>query len=92
MRNYQNGRHKEIRILNKLKRLYPNGVGARSAGSHSIIDVWFIDPNTHQVYLIQSKLGKLCKPEKKRILDELAFFPVVHKIISDHQNENKNKK
>jgi len=70
MRNYQNGRHKEIRILNKLKRLYPNGVGARSAGSHSIIDVWFIDPNTHQVYLIQSKLGKLCKPEKKRILDE----------------------
>ena len=34
---------------------------------------------------------EIIRKEKKRILDELAFFPIVHKIISDHRNGNKNK-
>lgn len=67
---YENGADKERRILNRLKRDYPEGVGARSAGSHSIIDVWFLDPVTHTLKLIQSKLGKLSGPERARILEE----------------------
>jgi len=33
---------------------------------------------------------EIIRKEKKRILDELAFFPVVHKIINDHQNKINN--
>jgi hypothetical protein len=28
---------------------------------------------------------EIIREEKKRILNELAFFPVVHKIINDHK-------
>ena len=52
-RNYKNGADKERRIVLKLKA--KGFISARSAGSHSPIDVWSINPETHEVILIQAK-------------------------------------
>lgn len=55
-RNYINGRNKEYRIIKFLKA--KGFIAVRSAGSHSPIDVWAINPETKEIMLIQSKLGK----------------------------------
>jgi hypothetical protein len=68
---YQRRADRERRILNKF--LEKQWIGSRSAGSHSIIDIWVLNPERHQIYLIQSKLnGKenLSRPERERILTE----------------------
>lgn len=73
--NYQKGADKERRIINHFKK---NGCLAfRSAGSHSIIDVVVVEPNSKVIRLIQAKTttkaghkSKLYKPEKERILNE----------------------
>jgi Holliday junction resolvase len=69
--HYQRGADRERRILNKF--LLNGWIGARSAGSHSIIDIWVLEPEEKKIVLIQSKLnGKenLSKPERERILTE----------------------
>lgn len=64
--NYKNGAQKERRILNSFKKR--GCIGARSAGSHSPIDVWIIDGEHKKIYLIQSKLGKLSQKQREEIL------------------------
>ena len=64
-RNYQNGRAKEQRIVNKLKA--QGYIAARSAGSKSPIDVWSVNPKTKLVKLIQSKIGYLSPKQKEEI-------------------------
>jgi Holliday junction resolvase len=66
-RNYKNGYSKELRIVNKLRER--GCLAFRSAGSHSPIDVFGMDTITHEIVLIQSKLGKLTKQEEKAILE-----------------------
>ena len=56
--NYSKGRSKEYRIMRKYRALFPNAVIARSAGSHSEIDVWVLDTTSKQLIAIQSKGGK----------------------------------
>ena len=66
--NYRRGADKERRIVNKYRKA--GKIALRSAGSHSIIDVVAIDKENKVIYLIQSKLGYLSKPEKLRIKQE----------------------
>ena len=66
--NYQRGADKERRIVNKLKK--EGYLTARSAGSHSIIDVWAINPQYKMVKLIQSKLGGVSHNQANKLMEE----------------------
>lgn len=67
-RNYKNGRAKEYRIVKQLKD--EGFIAARSAGSHSPIDVWAIHPDKREIVLVQSKLGYLSKNNKRQIEED----------------------
>lgn len=67
--NYERGRNKEYRIVKALKKKGWT-ICVRSAGSHSIVDIWALDPITKTIKLIQSKLGGVSKPERERIMKE----------------------
>jgi Holliday junction resolvase len=66
--HYRAGAERERRIVKRLKA--EGFIAVRSAGSHSIIDVWAINPKTRIIRLIQSKMGELSKKEYLRILSE----------------------
>lgn len=68
-RNYENGRHKEYRIVKSLKKK-GYSICVRSAGSHSIVDIWALNPITKTIKLIQSKLGGVSRPERERLMKE----------------------
>ena len=53
---------------------------ARSAGSHSPVDVWAINPATRQILLVQSKLGKLAKKEEKEINDLIPIYSGMYEV------------
>lgn len=63
---YRNGAAKERRIMNKFRD--KGYISFRSAGSHSPIDVFAIDPQGKKIWLIQSKLKMT--PELKAKLEE----------------------
>lgn len=71
-KNYNNGRAKEYRLINKLKK---DGydITFRSAGSHSPIDVIGINKNKSIIF-IQSKPRKFSKRQKKIIEDRLDWL------------------
>lgn len=77
-RNYNNGRAKETRIVNKARA--KGYIAFRSAGSHSPIDVVIISPTEQRIWLIQSKLGKLSRKAKDTILEDL--MPLNNKVFS----------
>ena len=66
--NYRRGAEKERRIV---KYFRDRGkLAVRSAGSHSLVDVWVVDKEAHVIKLIQAKLGKLGKKERARLIDQ----------------------
>lgn len=77
--NYERGRNKEYRIVKKLK-ARGFDVVVRSAGSHSPIDIWALDWIHKNLVLVQSKLGKLGKSEKERILKEGQEFEGLYSV------------
>lgn len=75
------GSDKERRILNKFKEL--GWIGARSAGSHSIVDIWVINPKTKEIKLIQSKLRgrkNLCNKERNSIIKEGEILNGIYEV------------
>lgn len=87
-RNYNNGRAKETRIVNKARA--KGYIAFRSAGSHSPIDVVIISPTEQRIWLIQSKLGKLSRPEKERILEELKGLEGMYSVTAHIIEKNSN--
>lgn len=73
-KNYVSGRAKEYREMESLRR---EGylIVARSAGSHSPIDVWAIDPLKKRIALIQCKSGQSAEKERSKALKELERVP-----------------
>jgi hypothetical protein len=84
LNNYRNGRSKEYRIMDKFRK--KDCVVLRSAGSHSIIDVVAIDPLNSKIYLIQSKVGDLSKPQKERILMEGSKLTGKYEVLFELWN------
>lgn len=67
--NYKRGADKERRIVNRFREA--GYLAFRSAGSHSPIDVFALNPKTHEIILVQSKLGKfLSNPAREKIIQE----------------------
>ena len=76
---YRRGRAKEYRIMKKLRE-EGYQIVARSAGSHSPIDIWAIffgesyygdEIQKGVIRLIQSKGGKSGKRERKKALEDI---------------------
>ena len=68
-RNYQRGRAFEYRICQSLKK-QGYEIVQRSAGSHSVVDIWAIDVKNKKIKLVQAKSGK----SKVRELSKLSDF------------------
>lgn len=72
-KNYVSGRAKEYRIRNKfIKEGYD--VVARTAGSHSKIDVFAINRKEKKIVLIQSKPKSMSNNKKKKLEEELKWL------------------
>lgn len=69
---YRRGADKERKLVNKLRA--EGFVAARSAGSHSPIDVWAIRPETGEIRLFQLKGSKMPESAKKRLYDSLKYL------------------
>ena len=71
--NYQRGRAKEYRLVNKLKK---NGcdIAFRSAGSHSPIDLLGISKDKKEVVFVQSKPKKMSANAKRKLEKELEWL------------------
>ncbi len=67
-RNYEKGRRKEYKIVNREKG-YGN-IAFRSAGSHSPIDVVSIDVLTKTIRLIQCKSDSMNSTQKQKLRNE----------------------
>jgi len=68
-KNYFNGRSKEYRTMEKLRKLGCDIV-LRSAGSHSPIDVIGIDIKRNHIRFIQCKPRSMSDNKKKEILQQ----------------------
>ena len=71
-RNYARGYEKERKIVNGLRSA--GCLAFRSAGSHSPIDVFALDPQLKVILLIQSKPKSMPEAEKQRILENLKKY------------------
>lgn len=72
-RKYQKGADAERAMVRKLKSL--GYMAARSAGSHSPIDVWAIHHERRVIRLIQMKTGKsYSEKSKQKILEDLRKY------------------
>lgn len=76
--NYKKGYNKERRIVNQFRAA--KCLAFRSAGSHSPIDVFVLDPLNHVIKLIQSKAGKISDLEKERILSDIKKFEGIYEV------------
>lgn len=72
LNRYRKGYEKERRIVNNLKK--EGWLAFRSAGSHSPIDVFALNPLTFEIKLIQSKSDKASESYKKRIFKEISKY------------------
>lgn len=71
--NYEKGRSKEYRIVNKLKKDGYN-ICFRSAGSHSPIDVIAIHKNKKEILFVQSKPKSMSENTKKKLKNENSWL------------------
>lgn len=73
-KNYRRGADKERRLVNDFKAL--GMLAFRSAGSHSPIDVFALDPKEKKIYLVQCKTYKARMSEKAKnaILEPLKAY------------------
>lgn len=78
MTNYHNGRKREYQVIKDLEA--QGFTCARSAGSHTEVDVWAINEKTKVVYLIQVKPGNMLNKDgslgkqAREISDKLKRF------------------
>lgn len=80
MTNYENGVRRERILVNKARE---NGLLAfRSAGSHSPIDVFILNPLTHEIHLIQCKPKSMSKNKKHHIEEELKVLEGAYQVIT----------
>jgi len=77
-KNYKKGAEKERRIVNKLKE--EGCLAFRSAGSHSPIDVFGLNPFTKKVLLIQSKPSNMSENMKTKILKDLLKYEGMYEV------------
>jgi Holliday junction resolvase len=75
---YRKGADKERRIVNKAREA--GYLAFRSAGSHSPIDVFILNPTAHHIYLIQSKSSKMPESQKQKILEELKKYQGLYEV------------
>lgn len=84
-KNYVNGRHKEYKIVNELKR-QGYEIAQRTAGSHSPIDIFAVNRQLNKIKFIQSKPNNFSERKHNEIMKELdwlnkAEFTVEFEII-----------
>ena len=79
---YKRGAEKERRIVNSFKA--KGCLAFRSAGSHSPIDVFVLNPKSHEIKLIQSKLGKsYTQSFKDKLLRELEKYNGSYEVSAE---------
>lgn len=71
--NYQKGRSKEYRIMEKF-RLAGCDIVLRSAGSHSPVDIIAINSTIKKIYFIQSKSKSISKNFKNKLLANYGWL------------------
>lgn len=72
-KNYLKGVRKERKICKDLKD-DDYLIVQRTAGSHSAIDVIAIDPDQHEILLIQSKPNNFSDSKTKELYDKWGFL------------------
>ncbi len=72
-KNYVAGRRKEYRVCNKLKEEGCWDIVVRSAGSHSLVDVWAVSKEKKQILLIQVK-SNITEREREKIMKEWEWL------------------
>lgn len=73
MKAYRKGADREREIVNIFRK--KGYLSFRSAGSHSPIDIFALNPETKVILLIQSKAGKSYSPTfKNKLLNELKIY------------------
>jgi Holliday junction resolvase len=77
---YRKGSDKERRIVNAERRR--GNLAFRSAGSHSPIDVFVLNPIAKVIYLIQSKPRSISQNQKNKILVDIKKFEGEYKVIA----------
>ena len=72
-KNYIRGRKKEYQICKELK---DKGfvIAQRSAGSHSPIDIFAINPDTRTILFIQAKSGAYEEKEKAKAYEQMGYL------------------
>lgn len=70
--NYEKGADKERRIVNKFRER--GCLSFRSAGSHSPIDIFAIDPETKIIHLVQSKPKSMSWAKKEELYRSLQYL------------------
>ncbi|MGH2638402.1 MAG: hypothetical protein ACRDF4_03870 [Rhabdochlamydiaceae bacterium] len=74
MTNYTRGRSYEYRVIAKLRK-QGFTIVQRSAGSHSVVDIWAVDTAKKIIKLVQCKSGKSAKRELGKIeLPERGYY------------------
>jgi len=77
-RNYKRGYEKERKLVNQLRA--KGCLSFRSAGSHSPIDVFALNPEMKLINLIQSKPKSMSKAQKDKILEDLKKYEGIYKV------------
>jgi hypothetical protein len=67
--NYKNGRAKEYRVMNKLRK-EGYDIVTRNAGSHGVFDIFAMDTKRGVIRLIQCKPKDFPKTAKRRLIEE----------------------
>ena len=87
--HYGRASDRERKVVQKLRA--QGYISVRSAGSHSPIDVWAINPETKTVLLVQCKPRSMLKKDgteravAQRITDDLAKLDGVYKVLTKVQ-------
>lgn len=79
--NYQRGARKERAIVNRHREL--GRLAFRSAGSHSPVDVFVLDPVSKTIFLIQSKPKTMSDNAKQKIYNKLQQYTGTFVVVAD---------
>ena len=77
-RNYKKGYEKERKLVNRFRD--KGCLSFRSAGSHSPIDVFALNPESKLINLIQCKPKSMSKKNKDKILEDLKKYEGIYKV------------
>lgn len=76
---YERGADKERRIMNKARKA--GFLSFRSAGSHSPIDVFILNPFEKIIELVQSKPRNISENAREKLIEELRKYVGVYNVI-----------